>query len=92
MKTILFLKPDSDPCSKYLFEDNELISVGDNFITVGDPEGYHFKILDGNSSNTVIVEGVTPPEDWYGCKYNYVSGAWELCLEWDDPRLEPELA
>jgi hypothetical protein len=86
MKTILFLEPDSDPCSKYLFEDNELISVEDNFITVGDPEGYHFKILDGNSSNTVIVEGVTAPDDWFGCKYNYVNGVWELCPDWIDPR------
>ena len=41
-----------------------------------------------NSGNATLIEGVTQPEDWYGCKYNYVNGAWELCPDWIDPRLE----
>jgi hypothetical protein len=31
---------------------------------------------------------VTTPDDWFGCKYNYVNNAWELCPDWVDPRIE----
>jgi hypothetical protein len=46
-----------------------------------------FIIGDLNANNSTLIEGVTEPEDWYGCKYNYVNDAWELCPEWVDPRL-----
>ena len=93
MKTILFLEPDCDPCSKFIFEDEKMVSLEENYTQVGDlsdQEDRCFKILDLNSSNAVIVEDVTPPEDWYGCKYNYVNDAWELCPDWVDPRIERE--
>jgi hypothetical protein len=41
-----------------------------------------------NSANSTLIEGVTEPDDWFGCKYNYVNGVWELCSDWVDPRLE----
>ena len=91
MKTILFLEPDSNPCSKFIFEDDKIISLEENYTQVGDPsdpEDRCFKILDLNSNNAVIAENVTPPDDWYGCKYNYVNGVWELCPDWVDPRTQ----
>lgn len=82
MKTIL----DAQNCSKYLLEDDKNVTVKDDCIEVGSP--VEFIIGDLNSSNATLIEGVTEPDDWYGCKYNYVNGAWELCSDWIDPRLE----
>ena len=82
MKTII----DLNNCSKYLFEDNKAVLVKANCIEVGSP--IEFIIGDLNFSSATLIEGVTEPEDWYGCKYNYVNGAWELCPDWVDPRLE----
>lgn len=44
----------------------------------------NFNIGDLNSTNAVLVENVTPPEDWRGCKYLY-DGAWTLNPKWVDP-------
>lgn len=82
MKTIL----DAQNCSKYLLEDDKKVTIKDDCIEVGSPVA--FIIGDLNSSNATLIEGVTEPDDWYGCKYNYVNGAWELCPDWIDPRLE----
>ena len=84
MKTIL----DSENCSKYLFADDKTITVKTDCIEVGNP--LDFIIGDMNSGNATLVEGVTEPDDWFGCKYNYVNGVWELCPDWVDPRLEDE--
>tara|TARA_R110000823_G_scaffold287797_1_gene406029 strand:+ start:1370 stop:1630 length:261 start_codon:yes stop_codon:yes gene_type:complete len=86
MKTIT----DSQTCSKYLFADDKAVTVKADCIEVGSP--IEFIIGDLNSSNATVVEGVTEPEDWYGCKYNYVIDVWELCAGWVDPRLEVEAA
>jgi len=83
MKTII----DENNCSKYLFADDKSVMVNSDCIEIGSP--IEFIIGDLNSSNATLIEGVTEPEDWYGCKYNYVNGAWELCSDWIDPRLEP---
>jgi len=82
MKTIL----DSENCSKYLFADDKVVTVKPDCIEVGSP--VEFIINDMNSNNATLIEGVTEPDDWYGCKYNYVNGAWELCPDWVDPRIE----
>jgi len=74
-------------CSKYLFEDDKQVNVKDDRIEVGDPANLDFIIGDMNTNNCTLIEGVTEPEDWYGCKYNYVNDAWELCPNWVDPRL-----
>jgi hypothetical protein len=83
MKTII----DENNCSKYIFEDATQLNITANFIEVGDPANLDFMIGDLNANNSTLIEGVTEPEDWYGCKYNYVNDAWELCPEWVDPRL-----
>ena len=75
-------------CSKYLFADDKQVNVKDDCIEVGDPANLDFIIGDLNANNSTLIEGVTEPEDWYGCKYNYVNDAWELCEGWVDPRLE----
>ena len=73
-------------CSKYLFADEKTVTVKADCIEVGSP--VEFIIGDMNSGNATLIEGVTEPEDWYGCKYNYVNDAWGLCPDWIDPRLE----
>ena len=82
MKTII----DLDNCSKYLFADDKAVVVKADCIEIGNP--IEFIISDLKSSNATLIEGVTEPDDWYGCKYNYVNGVWELCPDWVDPRLE----
>ena len=84
MKTII----DSTTCSKYLVADDYSVVVSAEHIEMGDPAALDFIIGDMNSSNSTVVEGVTTPDDWYGCKYNYVNNAWELCPDWVDPRIE----
>jgi len=85
MKTII---ENETNCSKYLFSDDKQINITEEFIEVGDPDNLDFIISDLNSDNATLVEGVTGPDDWFGCKYNYVNDAWELCPDWVDPRLE----
>lgn len=75
-------------CSKYLFDDDKQLNITADHIEVGDPTNLDFIIGDLNTNNSTLIEGVTEPEDWYGCKYNYVNGVWELCEGWVDPRLE----
>ena len=86
MKTII----DLANCSKYLFADDKVVTVKADGIEVGDPSALDFVIGDMNSSNATVVAGVTTPDDWYGCKYNYVNGGWELCPDWVDPRIEDQ--
>jgi len=76
-------------CSKYLFADAKQVNMKADCIEVGDPANLDFIIGDLNANNSTLIEGVTTPDDWYGCKYNYVNGVWELCPDWVDPRLEP---
>ena len=75
-------------CSKYLFADDKQLNITADHIEVGDPANLDFIIGDLNANNSTLIEGVTEPDDWYGCKYNYVNDAWELCEGWVDPRIE----
>lgn len=77
MKTIIH---NENKLSKYLFEDNVAITVTDKIIFTP-----IFNIADMNSTNSILVENVTPPEDWAGCKYFYNEGAWTLNPNWVDP-------
>jgi hypothetical protein len=88
MKTII---QNSTNCSKYLFADDKQVVIKDTHIEIGDPANLDVIIADMNSSNATLIEGVTEPEDWFGCKYNYVNDAWELCEGWVDPRLKEDL-
>lgn len=89
MKTIV----DSQNCSKYLLADNKQVSILDDKIEVGDPADLDFIIGDMNSGNATLIEGVTEPDDWYGCKYSCAAdGTWSLVEGWVDPRLEENAA
>lgn len=87
MKTII----DSNNCSKFLLADDVNVVLDVDKITVydsEDPSKIAFHVADMNSGNATLIEGVTEPDDYVGCKYNYVNGAWELCPDWIDWRLE----
>jgi hypothetical protein len=85
MKTIIETATNS---SKFLFDDDKQINITDAQINVGDPASLDFIIGSMNANNATLIEGVTEPDDYVGCKYNYVNDAWELCPDWVDPRLE----
>lgn len=66
--------------SKYVWADDVVISQ-----TASNTVAPDTIILDMNSANSTLVENVTPPEDWAGCKYLYDAGAWTLNPNWVDP-------
>lgn len=72
-----------DGKSIYTFDNAEVLDISANNIAVGDP--VKFFIHDCNSSNTVLHEGVTPPEDWTGHKYLFNGTDWTLNPDWVDP-------
>ena len=80
MKTLV-----KDGKSIYLFEDNVSVALSDTNITVGDPA--ILIIGDCSSTDTVLHEGVTAPDDWYGHKYTYDGTTWTVVAGWVDPRL-----
>ncbi len=92
MKTLVQLVENFTGNSKYLLDDETPVTIQADCIEVVEDNGFVKIIPDMNSSKSILVEGVTPPEDWYACKYNYVNDAWELCPDWVDPRLEENAA
>ena len=85
MKTII---ENGTNCSKYLFADDTQVQMKNDVIEISDPNNLDFIIADLNANNSTLIEGVTTPDDYVGCKYNYVNDAWELCPDWVDPRVE----
>ena len=84
MKTIVDKATNT---SRYLFADDKSVTMGSDTIIVGDPA--EFIIGDLNSGNSTLIEGVTEPEDWYGCKYTCASDGTFTAVEgWVDPREE----
>lgn len=81
MKTLVFTETKE---SKYIWEDSEII-----ILTETQTNAPNFFIMDLNSTNAVLVENVTPPADWRGCKYLY-DGAWTLNPKWVDPSVVNE--
>jgi len=77
MKTII---ENATNLSKYVFEDDVAVTF-----TAANIETPNFIIADLNSENATMVEGVTLPEDWAGCKYTYADGAFALNPDWTDP-------
>ena len=76
-----------DNCSVYIFDDNEVLNIGDDQIAVGEPVTFY--IGDCNSSNVTLFENVTPPDDWTVYKYFYTAdNGWELNPNWVEPVLE----
>lgn len=81
MKTIV----DSNNVSKYLFADDVTISVSVDCTDISG--GQTFCIVDMNSGNSSIVDGVSTPDDWYGGKYTCTAeGTWTAVEGWVDPR------
>lgn len=70
--------------SKFIWEDDAMVILGDEMTFAPG-----FGIAGLNSNNATLVENVTPPEDWRGCKYLYDAGAWTLNPAWVDPNAEP---
>lgn len=70
MKTVL----DSNNVSIHLWQDEAHVSLA--------AEGLYYEgNLDDeslNETNAQIITDITAPEDWYGRKYCYVDGQWEL--------------
>ena len=83
MKTII---DNETKTSKYLVADDYVIESSETSITMGDP--VDFIIGDLNSTNSAIIEGVSEPDDWFGCKYTYADGTFTLVDGWVDPRAE----
>tara|TARA_Y100000389_G_scaffold204541_1_gene257840 strand:- start:3352 stop:3606 length:255 start_codon:yes stop_codon:yes gene_type:complete len=84
MKTIIEIATD---ISKYIFEDDAEVSLDSDSITTPS-----FIVADMNSSTAELVEDVTPPADWMGCKYLYADSEWELNPDWVEPEDEdPEV-
>ena len=71
--------------SKYLFQDDEQVAITDEATIVGHPP--KLIICDLNSANATLVEGVSLPEDYVGCKYLYDAGEWTLNPDWVDFRV-----
>lgn len=77
MKTLIDNKTKQ---SRYVWADDaEVVVQADMVLTP------NLHILDMNSTNATLIENVTPPEDWVGCKYLYNAGAWTLNPNWVDP-------
>jgi len=84
MKTII---ETSTNISKYIFDDaHDLVVTAENITCP------HFIIGDMNSSNATIVEGVTPPADWVGCKYTYADSTWTVNPDYVEPVEEEDEA
>lgn len=76
MKTLI---ENSTKESKFIWGDDDVVTMGEDKIRTP-----IFEIADMNSTNATLVENVTPPEDWRGCKYLYNAGAWTLNPNWVD--------
>ena len=81
MKTII---DNESRTSKYLVADDYVINATETQTSMGDP--VDFIIGDLNSTNSTVIEGVTEPDDWFGCKYTYADGTFTLVEGWVDPR------
>ena len=86
MKTII---DNETRTSKYLVADDYVINATETQTSMGDP--VDFIIGDLNSTNSTIIEGVSEPDDWFGCKYLVNESDEFVAIEgWVDPRTQVE--
>ena len=84
MKTIV----DSNNCSKYLLKDDKKVRLNNENIEVSTDNELLFIIGDLNESNSTVIENVSAPSDWIGCKYIFDGTNWEVCSDWIEPEGE----
>jgi len=77
MKTLV---ENSSGLSKYMFEDAEIVTMLDDYITIGEP--IEWVIGCHNSSDSTLFENITPPNDWIGNKYTYAKPDGEDDYNW----------
>lgn len=63
--------------SCFIFEDDVVLDIQSDRIICPD-----FHIGDLNSNNSTHHTGVTPPEDWDGCKYCFDGTTWTENPNW----------
>ncbi len=73
-----------DNISRFIFDDAEEVTLTDTTVIVGT----RLIIADCNSSDSVLHEGVVPPDDWAIHMYTYDGTAWALNPDYSPP---PEL-
>jgi len=81
MKTIV---ENSTNLSKFVYEDDVVITMENDRIVIGDPEVLIIACHDKNDST--LYENVTNvPSDWSGNKYMYDGTTWTQNPNWVDP-------
>lgn len=68
--------------SKYIFEDIDIIEILDDCAVAPD-----FIIGDMNASNATMYTNVTPPDDWFGCKYIFNGTEWSANPDYVTPEI-----
>ena len=86
MKTII----DSNNCSKYLFKNNKQVVFHSENIEIKKANKLLFIIGDLNENNSSLIEDISAPDDWVGCKYIFDGTNWELSLDWVEPEGDSE--
>jgi len=81
MKTII---ENGTNISKYMFANSVAITMGADSITTPD-----FIIGDMNTGNCTLVDGVTSPSGWAGCKHTFDGITWAANPNWVEPE-DPE--
>ncbi len=66
--------------SKYVFEDSDVVTLTATYVDCP-----ACRILDLNSGNATMHEGVTPPGDWFGDKYFFDGVDWTLDPDFAQP-------
>ena len=70
--------------SYYLFEDSEVVTVGSDLTSVGNP--VTLNIQWATSENTELITNVSKPSAYFARKYRYVEGSWVNNHPTDDGR------
>ena len=69
--------------STFIFDDSEVVSILGTHTVIGEPA--NLIVCDLNNLNARVFENVTPPEDWFACKYLFDGTTWTLNPDWVDP-------
>jgi phosphatidylethanolamine-binding protein (PEBP) family uncharacterized protein len=83
MKTII---SNETNVSLYIFADDVVVDIAADKTNLGNPVNTH--ILDCNSSNVTLYEGVTPPDEWKSHKYLFDGTNWTANPNYN-PRTPP---